>query len=396
MTTPRKTAKEISDVMITQLEVAFNQSIPLAPKAFNRVLAKACGLVFVALMQFAQFILLQMFVKYASNKPFTVGGITLTPLKRWGDLVGIFQGTGARWEGTVTFNVLSPSGVLLSGSQIIDTATEEMYLTIGDTTITGATISPTVRAVNYSEAADLDVGDAVELVSAPAQLSKEGTVATDTVQGADPETTEAFRANILQFFAARPQGGAYADYWEWGSEVDGVANIYPYAGGTDGVPTSGPGQVDVYVKSDSGDGTASASLLSSVAANIEQTAATGLANRRPVNDYVNTVSIYLDTVDVTISGLPPSLDTPEIRADIEEALDNYIAGRENYIVGLTVAPRKDFITSTEAGGVAGRVAAANGATITGVALSRSYEGGSFDVSSLREGEQVRSGTYSWT
>jgi hypothetical protein len=395
MTTPRKTAKEISDIVVAQLELSFNQSIPLAPKAFNRVLAKICGLVYVALFQFAGFILLQMFVKYASNKEFTVGGIKLTPLQMWGDLVGIFQGTGARWEGTVTATVLNPTGTLLSGSQIVDTATEELYITIGDTPIAGATITPTVRAVNYSAAADLNIGDTLEFVSAPPQLEKVVTVASETVEGADPEDTEAFRERILQFFAARPQGGAYADYWEWGTEVQGVDNVYPYAGGTDGIPTSGPGQVDVYVKSDTGDGTASAPLLASVAANIEQTAATGLANRRPVNAFVNTVSIYLDTVDFVISGLSAP-DAVATKADIETALSNYVNSRENYIVGLTVLPRQDFITSTEAGGIAGRAAAANGGTITGVSLSRSVEGGSFDVSSLLEGEQVRPGTFTWT
>jgi len=392
MTTPRKTAAEISAIVIAQLEASFNQAIQLLPKAFNRVLAKICGLVFVGLFQFAGFIALQMFVKYASDKDFTVGGITLNPLQMWGDLVGITRGTGARSEGTTTVTVLSQVGSLASGSQLIDTDTEETYITVGSTLLNAATVTPTVRATSYSAAANLYVGQNLSFVNAPPEVEKETTVATVTVEGADPESTEDFRDKILQFFAARPQGGAYADYWEWGSEVDGVANIYPYSGGTPAIPTSGAGQVDIYVKSDTGDGTASAPLLASVLANIEQTAVTGLADRRPVNAFVNVASIYNESIDVTVSGLNP--DVLATRTDIETALENYFLDRENFITGLTVFPRKDNVTATEAGGIAGRVAAANGATISSVALNGWT--GNFSVHTLSEGEQARIGTVTWS
>ena len=79
--TPRKTATEISTIIITQLETSLSQSIPLLPKSFCRVLAKSLGGVFVLLYQYAGWILMQMFVKTASNTEVVIGGITMTPLK---------------------------------------------------------------------------------------------------------------------------------------------------------------------------------------------------------------------------------------------------------------------------------------------------------------------------
>ena len=275
MTTPRKTAQELSAILVSQLEASFGQTVPILPKSFIRVLAKACGLLFVSLFQFSAFIALQMFVKYASDSDLTIGGITINPLNEWGAMAGLSRGVGARSEGTVTLTVLTPGGTLYSGSALVNPETEKTYITIGDVSIAGSTITPTVRAGEYSEAADLDIGMTLSLVSAPAGLEKDGTVASVTVAGADPEDTETWRARIMQFFAARPQGGAYADYWEWGNEVDGVANIYPFSGGTPAIPTSGPGQVDVYVKADAGDGTAGATLLDAVADNIEVSGSTG-------------------------------------------------------------------------------------------------------------------------
>jgi uncharacterized phage protein gp47/JayE len=395
MTTPRKTAQEIADLMVSQLETSFSQAVPLLPKAFIRVMAKVCGLAFVALFQFAGFIALQMVVKYASDREFTVGGITYNPLNEWGALAGLTRGVGARSEGTITVTVLSPGGTLYSGTALVNAETEQTYITVGDVTITAGAITATVRAGTYSEAADLDVSMVLSFVSAPANLEKDTVVATVTVAGADPEDTEDWRGRIMQFFAARPQGGAYADYWEWGNEVEGVANIYPFSGGTPAIPTSGPGQVDVYVKADVGDGTAGAPLLASVEDAIELNGSTGLASRRPVNAYVNVASIYLTTMDAVVAGL--YVDPGEVtatRADIEEALENYLLNRENYIVGISYPPRRDIVMASEAAGVAARVAAANGGYITGLTLS--IGGTPYDIYSLNEGEQVRIGTVSWT
>lgn len=389
----KKAAKQISDMFIAQLEAQLNQTIPLFPRAFNRVLAKTMGLAFVILFQFAEFIALQMFIRFASDKPLTIGGVTIVPLDEWGELIGLTRGEGQRWEGTVEVSVLTLGGSLPSGTQLTNPNSGEVYITIGDTQLDAIAVYPTVRAINYLAVASLDVGQVISFVSAPNTIAKDVTVFTVDKVGADPETTEDWRQRQLNWWAARPQGGAYADYREWGEEVEGVANIYPFTGGTSGIPTSGPGQADIYVEADATllnpDGIADAALLKAVYDNIELTAATGLADRRNMNTWVNTASIFRITVDATVLDLVVENET-EVRAVVEQALSDYLRDRENYILGLSVLPRKDVISEPEASGIVARVVAAKGGTVTGVTLSIAGP-----IQSLSEGQKAKLGTVTW-
>lgn len=394
----KKTAKEISDLYIATFEAELSQTIPLLPKSLNRVIAKLMGLVFVVIFQWSEFVALQLFVGTASDKPITIGGVTITPLDMWGTLIGLKRGLGLRSEGTGTIPVLSSGDTLLAGSQMLDSDTGELYLTIGDVAITGSSITVSVRAVNYSAAATLYTGppaQTLSLVSAPVNLEKTVTIASVTQQGADAEDTETWRNSQLSWWAARPQGGAYADYREWGGEVDGVENIYPFSGGTPGIPTSGAGQVDIYVEaSDTVDGIAPQVLLDAVYDNIEQTASSGLANRRPVNCFVNVASITRKTFNPIIAGLS-SPDNVTTMAAIEDAVDEYMQSRENYILGLSRLPRKDTISDTELGGVVGRVVAAYGGLVTGVSIGEYIGVTEIPTYTLIEGEKAKFGTITW-
>jgi len=83
------TTKELSDNIIASFEATLNQSTPLLPKSFLRVLAKVLAGVWVILYKYGGFILLQQFVRTASDQPTEINGQTVTPLDEWGELVGI-------------------------------------------------------------------------------------------------------------------------------------------------------------------------------------------------------------------------------------------------------------------------------------------------------------------
>jgi uncharacterized phage protein gp47/JayE len=387
----KKTAKQISDIFVTTLEAEISQSVPLMPRAFIRLFSKLMGIVFVVLFQYSEFIAMQSFIRFASDKPITIGGITYTPLDMWGEQIGLKRNLGQRSDGTIEITVLVTGGTLLSGSVLLDPNTQETYLTVADVSLSSSSVSATVRATNYKTSATLYVDQSLSFVSAPPEIEKVVTVATVTQQGADAEDTDSWRQRQLDWWSARPQGGASADYREWGSEVSGVENIYPYSGGTSAIPTSGPGQVDIYVEaSNTVDGIAPQALLDAVKDNIEQTASTGLADRRPINCYVNTASIYRKTVNATIAGLVVS-DTSTVQTAIEEALEQYLLSRENYIIGLSRLPRRDVISESEASGVVGRVVSAYGGTVNSLSfdtITQAYV--------LEEGEKAKLGTVTWT
>lgn len=385
----RKTAKQISDQFVAIFEAQLNQTIPLLPKAFNRVIAKGLGLVFVVLFQFADFVAAQMFVRLASDKPVTIGGVEIVPLDEWGRVIGFTRGTGQRTEGTANVTVLSQTGSIPAGAQLLDSNTQQIYTTIGETLLDASVVEISIRGFEYSTSATLYDGQVLSFVSAPPEIEKNTVVTDVTKQGADPEDTESWRQRQLEWWASRPQGGAYADYRLWGNEVDGTENIYPFSGGT--LPNSREGDVDIYVEaSDTVDGISPDALLEAVYENIEKTAASGLADRRPVNCYVNVASIYRREFPVTVIGLNvPDTESTEIQ--IEDGLSNYFLSRENFIDGLSLLPKSDTVSDGEVTGICARIASANGGTVESATLNLGVP-----VYILLEGQKAKSGAVTFS
>lgn len=391
MTTPRQTAAQISAAIVAQIETSMATVIPIAPKSFIRVLSKTLGGIWVLLYQFAGFAILQTFVRTASNKPVTLNGVTITPLQEHGAAVGVYQGTGQAAEHTITVTVLSQGGTLTSGSKLVNTANQILYFVLGDVALNAATVTATVRAVEIGDAANMDPGTVISFVSAQSGVAKDAVILARTVEGSDAETTEDFRQRVIDRYAARPQGGATADYRDWGQGVTGVKRIYPYSGGTHA--GSGPGQVDVYVESSTDpDGIADAPLLAAVKEAIELDT-DGIAYRRPINAYVNTYSIDRLTFDVIISGLS-SPDDIAAQAAIEDALTDYFLSREPWITGLSILPRLDIVSQSEMAGVVGRVAASVGGLVVSASLRQN--GSEISLYSLQEGEKAKVGVVYWT
>jgi uncharacterized phage protein gp47/JayE len=324
----------------------------------------------------------------------TIGGITITPLKLWGALVGIFQKPGKRTELDIEITVITQGGTLASGTRFVNLATEMIYTLVGDVALDDDTVYGTIRATKVGDLGNVDDDTELAFVSPPSSVQKTVTVNATVTVGANKEKTEVFRERIMERFAARPQGGAYADYRDWAEEVAGVRNAYPYSGWLDRkIQDSKAGQVFVYVESSADpDGIPSSPLLDDVKDYIEADAS-GLANRRNINAYVNVLPITRTTFDVTISGLT-SENIPDTKDAIEAGLTDFFLDREPFITGLSRPPRKDFITTFLVGGVVGRIAASYSGHVLSVAVSVSST--AYDIYPLQEGEKAKLGTITWT
>lgn len=392
MTTPKKSAKEISDAIITQLQDAFNQNIPLYAKAFTRVLAKICGGLFVTLYAFASFILLQMFIKTASNRELTIGGIKITPLQEWGKLVNVFQLDGVRSEFYAEVTVLQTGLTLPAGTEFIHNPTQQVYRSTADVLLSSSSVMVQIRANQAAAAGDLVDGETISFINAPSYVKKDCIRKELLVAGADPETTEEFRQRIAEAFAFVPQGGAYSDYRIWGKKASAdVKQIYPYSGGV--LPNSGSGQVDVFVESKTDvDGIPTQALLDTVKAGIDLNVA-GIATQRPINAYTNVAAITRTAFEVVISGLTAP-DEDETKLSIEDGLTTWFLDRDPYINGLSLPPKRDAITDAVVSGVVGRIAEANGGTITGAIVK--VGGAAIDgVYLLSEGEKSKLDFVTW-
>jgi uncharacterized phage protein gp47/JayE len=406
MTIPRKTAKEVSDEIISQLETSLNTTVPLLDKSFIRQLSKAIGGNYVLLYMYSNWILLQQFVKTASNTEVDFNGISLNPLQTHGDLVGIIQGVGQRTELTVEISVISQGGTITSGEQIVNPDTQMIYVVVGDVSLDDDIVTSTIRATVAGVLGNVDTGSTLSFVSPPSAVEKDVTVTDIEQDGVDPETTEAYRERILERWMARPQGGSYADYKNWAEEVTGVRNAFVYSGwgnggspGWDPNPVAGgtAGMVFVYIEDDvDDDGVPTQTLLDTVAEYIEGDGA-GLANRRPVNAYVKVLGITRTEVDVEISGLTVDLeDDTGVRDAIEEAIEEYLydrypGGQAGYTV---LPPRRDIVSQTELGGIVARVAGGYSGFIGGLTIT--IDGSEEVTYYLQEGERAKPGTISWT
>lgn len=393
LTTP--TTRQISENIIAQLEGELSQTIPLMPRAFLRVLAKVMAGVYITLYKYAGFSLLQQFVASASMAETEINGQRFSPLVQWGRMVGVgdpLAATQAQLEIEVV--VLNQTGSLPAGTQALNTTTGVVYQTTAAVALDAATVTATVRAASDQSGGDgsgeignMVDGQTLQLASAPATVAATVTVTSTVAVGAEAELEDVYRARILQRFQRRPQGGAYSDYQAWGTEVEGIRNVYPYTGA--------PGQVDVYVEAVAGpDGIPDSSQLEDVLESIEfdpdeSPSPTGLANRRPANAAINVLPITRTAFDVDITGFVAD-DEAGVLASIEQGVDEYLRAREPFIVGLSSLPRLDRVTQGAVAGVVNEIAEANGASVANVILRRGSD--TILQYTLAHGELAKLGT----
>ena len=394
MTLSTPTTQEINDNIIAQLEASLNQTIPLLPKSFMRVLSKALAAVFVLLYKYGGFTFLQMFVSSASSVETIVNGRLITPLTEWGRLIGVGDPAPAtNAELTVDVTVTNQVGFLPSGSQLVGADNGVTYITIGDVFLSAATVSATIRAASDQSGGggagaigNLPDSSIVSFVNPLANVSRDTVVTATLVTGADGESTDAYRQRIIDRFQKRPQGGALADYEAWGEEPAGIVNVYPYTGAE-------PGQVDVYVEatvasSGDPDGIPTTPQLQEVLDSINLDV-DGQATRRPANALANTFAITRTAFTVEVVSLVAD-DAPQVQADITSAVEEYFLAREPFIEGLSVLPRVDTITNGAVAGVVDDIVSAAGGTFQSVVVKEAAT--PFTFRSLGIGEKAKAST----
>ena len=391
LTTP--TTAEINANIISQLEASLNQTIPLLPKSFMRVLAKALAAVFILLYKYGGFIFLQMFVQSASDQDTEVNGLTINPLKFWGRLIGVGDPTAAtNAELLIDITVTNQTGTLPSGTQLVNANNGVTYITIGSVLLNAATVQATIRAVSDQAGGggagvigNLSAADTVTFANPLANVDRTAVVDSQVVTGANEEATEVYRQRIIDRFQKRPQGGAYADYEIWGEEAAGIINVYPYTGA--------PGEVDLFseatvASSGSPDGIPTAAQLQAVL-DLVNFDTNGLSFRRNANAFVNSNPITRTSFDATVTGISGVSDLAQTQTDVTTAITEYFLSVEPFIAGLTVPPRNDQITRTRLSAIVEDIVTAAGGTFTSAIFNTTGTPGSLSVYILGEGEKAK-------
>ena len=386
------TTQQINDNIIVQLEASLNQSIPLLHKSFLRVLARTLSGVFILIYKYVGFMLLQQFVRHASFKETTINGIKLVPLVEWGLLIGVGEPTSPTAAELNISVAVEGNGMstLPIGSQLVSSRTGEVYLTTRSVPLDTTRVDVVVRAAREGSAGNLSTGEFLSFANPLSDVAREAEVTSTVVTGADGESESAYRQRVLDRFQKRPQGGAYADYEQWGEETEGIINVYPYT-------SPFPGQVDLYVEatpasSGNADGIPTIAQLQAVLQNVERDV-NGLASRRPAGALVNAYPIDRVEFKVIVEGVNVS-DIADVREQITTAIEEYFAARDPFILGLSVLPRKDRITRSALGGVVDDVISARGGVFTRVRLL--LNGEDIDKYTLGAGQKAKTSEVAFT
>lgn len=371
------TTLEQFEIFLANLESNLNQTSPLNPKAFNRVLSAAEAMSFTSLAKFAAYNVKQILIITSFGDGLDVHGAELDLPRKLAEatvLTATLPGTnGTLIPQTIDF-IGAANGVryFLDSSETIGTPTSD----VAELTMTAETLG----AVG-----NLQSGDTLSIGTQVAGAETVATVAVITGQteailntGADQETDEAYRVRLLDRIRAIFGGGNAADYRQWAQEVAGVTRAYPYAG----KPIlllleSSPPDRTVYVEADTTidpDGIAPQSLLDEVRDTITTDPVTGLA-RQPLgltDDTLFVESIARSEFFVEIRNLTISDDlVAKAKSEIEDALTAYFVLIKPFVDGLdSILDRNDKITDLTVSNVVQDVLSANGGTAAGVSFGQ--------------------------
>ncbi len=208
-------------------------------------------------------------------------------------------------------------------------------------TLVATTDTITVVALTAGTAGALIVGDTLTCSTPLVNVDSAATVTAETTTPRDAEDLEDYRAKGLQAYRTEPQGGAAGDYRIWGYDAQGVQQIYPY------VVSNEVNKINIFVESDSGDGTADSGLLQDVEDVMEldpdTTKDLSERQRRPMQVMLNIQSVAIKEIVIEFDNaniLGTALSADE-ETTLEDALTEAIAQIRPFITGADILSEKN-------------------------------------------------------
>jgi len=246
-------------------------------------------------------------------------------LDRWGSLYGLERNpaTFAELEILITFTA---AGTVPVGT-IFQRVDSSEYVLTEEVSATGAgTEIGVIRSSEIGESYNLEVGDAVSLQSAIANVEGDATVSDITVEGEDEETDAAYRQRLVSRIQEPPAGGTVADYKAFALSVTGVSRAWVFPA------YRGEGTVDISFLELDGD----LEVIPGGAKVDEVQAA--IDAQKPVTANSNVFAPIENAIDFTIAISP---NTAAVRAAVEsEITDLFI--REAEVRGAYKSTTENF------------------------------------------------------
>ncbi len=340
--------EEIKNRIISDIAGKINQTIPLLPIAFVRVLASALASAEFLIYQAILWVYKQIFPESADFFNLVLLGaiVGITPVDAVpAQLLCTVPGTGPQVN----------AGTLFIGSNGITYRVETTTAIVA-----GFALDVPFLALTSGDISNLINGEVLDITSTDLNLEGTATVTSTVIPGADQESTESFSARVSIRYRVRDINGSVGAYSLNGLEAPNFIWIGPYA------DEDLPGTVNVYGRVDNQtDGIPTTAQLNTLDTFLKNDTATGKEFRRPISDNLNELPISVREFDLEIF---ISDSNPGLNSDIEDGAKTYITTLEPFITGVS-ASRKDILTNTNVAGVADDIAEQNGASVTQVVIT---------------------------
>jgi uncharacterized phage protein gp47/JayE len=347
------TIEQIKDRIVSDIEIKLNQTIPLLPLAFIKVLASAIAGMMFLLYQAILWVYKQIFPATADYSNLVLLGaiVGITPLPAVSAiLLATIPGTGTDVS----------AGTLFIGSNGIT------YRVTTTTTITaGFALNVPLLALTSGEIGNLANGEILNITTTDLNLTGTATITGTQTSGADAESQESFSARVSIRYRTRYITGSPGAHAINGLETPHFIWVGPYE------DALLPGVINVYGRVDNQtEGIPTAGQLVELLSYLTYDPTTGKQVRRVMGITLNCLPITVRAfeIDIYISDGNGTLS-----ATIEAAVEEYATTLEPYIQGVSDS-RKNVLTNTDAAGVADAVAVASDAKVANVVITDTVTG----------------------
>jgi len=340
--------KEIKDRIISDVEGTINQTIPLLPLAFVKVIASALSGMIYLLYQAILWVYKQIFPDSADYFNLVllgaIVGIEPVPAVQAVLLCDV-PGTGPQVN----------QGTLFIGSNNVTYRVETTTAIVA-----GVASDVPFLALESGDIGNLANGEILDIVNTDLNLEGTAEVVSTQTSGADEESRDSFAARVSLRYRIRFIAGTPGGYALFGLETPNFIWVGPYA------DENLPGTVNVYGRVDNQpDGIPTTDQLNELEDYLRFDQETSKEIRRAISDTLNTLAISVREFDLEIF---INASSPELNAQIEAAVKTYITTLEPYIIGVS-ATRKNVLTNTDVAGVADSLAENEGAKVTSVIIT---------------------------
>lgn len=347
------TIEQIKDRIVSDIETKLNQTIPLLPLAFIKILASAIAGMMFLLYQAILWVYKQIFPATADY----------TNLVLLGAIVGIVPRSAVA---ATLLATVPGTGTDVSAGTLFIGSNGVTYRVTTTTAITGgnATNVP-LLALTSGQIGNLANGEILNITTTDLNLTGTATITGTQTSGADAESQESFSARVSIRYRTRYITGSPGAHAINGLETPNFIWVGPYE------DALLPGVVNVYGRVDNQtDGIPTAGQLVELLNYLTYDPTTGKQVRRVMGVTLNTlpISVRAFEIDIYISDGNPTLN-----AAIEAAVKEYATTLEPYIQGVSDS-RKNVLTNTDSAGVADAVAVASGSKVTNVVITDTVTG----------------------